>query len=64
MTPKPFWTSLLDGMIGEGASGDLHLPGSPARMFRSEPDNTGESNPEQPPAPTDEVKSVLSQPNP
>jgi hypothetical protein len=36
MATKPFWTSFFDGFTGEGIFGDLRLPGSPTRMFRSE----------------------------
>jgi hypothetical protein len=36
LTGKPFWRSFSDGLIGEGIFGDLPLPDSPTKMFKSE----------------------------
>jgi hypothetical protein len=40
MAAKHFWTSFVDGLTGEGIFGDLRLPSSPTRMFRSESEVT------------------------
>jgi hypothetical protein len=33
---KPFWTSFLDGLTGEGIFGDLRLPDAPTKMLKPE----------------------------
>jgi hypothetical protein len=43
MAAKEFWTAFVDVFTFEGLFGDLRLPDEPTRMFKPEPEDTGES---------------------